>query len=396
MEKLAIHGGTPVRNNFLAYGKQNINEEDIQSVINVLKGDYLTTGPNVNEFEDSVKQYVGVNYAVAISNGTAALHAACFAAGIKEGDEVIVSSITFAASANAVLYCGGTPVFADINPKTYNIDIEDIRNKISERTKAIIAVDFTGQSVDIDAIVALAKKHNLIVIEDGAHSLGSEYKGEKVGVKADMTTFSFHPVKPITTAEGGMVVTNNRDLYEKIMLFRSHGITRDPEIMKENDGPWYNEQQILGYNYRMTDLQCALGVSQMKRLDSFIQRRREIVNKYYDELSEIDSIILPYEEDFSNSGWHLFVIQIRPEKLSVSRKEIFEALIGENIGVNVHYLPVYLHYYYQKLGYQKGLCPKSEELYKNIITLPLHPSMTNSDVENVITALKKVLVYYEK
>lgn len=396
MEKLAVFGGKPVRNNYLAYGRQTIDDEDIQSVVNVLKGDYLTTGPYVKEFEEKVAEYVGSKYAVAVSNGTAALHMACFAAGIKDGDEVIVSPMTFAASANAVLYCGGTPVFADIDPVTYNIDPEKIEEKITDKTKAIIPVDFSGQSVDMDRIKKIANEHELIIIEDAAHALGSEYKGRKVGSQADMVEFSFHPVKPITTAEGGIVTTNNEALYKKMMLFRTHGITRDFEVLQENHGAWYYEQQALGYNYRLTDVQSALGTSQMDKIEGFINRRREIVRLYNDAFKDLKEIVTPFESEFSNSGWHIYVIKIKPELLKVTRKEIFEALQAENIGVNVHYLPVYLHPYYRNLGYEKGLCPNAEELYDNMITLPLFPSMTNEDVNDVLTAVNKVIDYYRK
>lgn len=394
--KLAINGGTPVRKEYIAYGKQTVDDKDIEAVIKVLKDEYLTTGPYVKEFEERIATYVGSKYAVAVSNGTAALHMACYAAGIKEGDEVIVPAITFAASANCVLYCGGTPVFADIDPKTYNIDLKEIENKITKKTKAIIPVDYTGQSVDMDEIRKIADKHKLIVIEDGAHSLGSEYKGKKVGTKAHMTEFSFHPVKPITTGEGGIVVTNDEELYKKMLLFRSHGITRDKDLLTHNEGPWYYEQIDLGYNYRITDIQCALGISQMNKIDDFINRRRDIVEKYNEGFKDIKEIIIPYEADYSNSGWHLYIIKLDLEKLNCTRKEIFEALQAENIGVNVHYIPVYLHPYYQKLGYKKGLCKNAEELYERMITIPLFPKMTDNDVQDVIDGVKKVINYYRK
>lgn len=396
MDKLAILGGKPTRNTYLSYGKQTVDESDIQAVVDVLKGDYLTTGPFVKEFEDKVANYVGAKYAVAVSNGTAALHMACFAAGIKEGDEVIVSPMTFAASANAVLYCGGTPVFADIDPVTYNIDPDRIEEKITNKTKAIIPVDFSGQSVDMDRIKVIADKHDLIIIEDAAHALGSEYKGRKVGSQADMVEFSFHPVKPITTAEGGIVTTDSEDLYKKMMIFRTHGITRDQEVLNEYHGPWYYEQQHLGYNYRLTDVQSALGTSQMSKIDEFITRRREIVKQYDDAFKDLKEIVTPFEAEFSDSGWHIYVIKVKPELLTATRKEIFEALQAENIGVNVHYLPVYLHPYYRDLGYAKGICPNAEELYENMITLPLFPSMTNEDVNDVVAAVNKVINYYRK
>lgn len=326
MDKLAILGGKPTRDTYLSYGKQTVDESDIQAVVDVLKGDYLTTGPFVKEFEDKVANYVGAKYAVAVSNGTAALHMACFAAGIKKGDEVIVSPMTFAASANAVLYCEGTPVFADIDAVTYNIAPDRIEEKITDKTKAIIPVDFSGQSVDMDRIKEIADKHDLIIIEDAAHALGSEYKGRKVGSQADMVEFSFHPVKPITTAEGGIVTTNSENLYKKMMIFRTHGITRDQEFLNENHGPWYYEQQHLGYNYRLTDVQSALGSSQMSKIDDFITRRREIVKLYNDAFKDLKEIVTPFEAEFSNSGWHIYVIKVKPELITVTRKEIFEAL----------------------------------------------------------------------
>ena len=396
MNKLAINGGTPVRDTYLAYGKQKIDEDDINSVVKVLKGDYLTTGPIVSEFENSVAKYVGTKYAVAVSNGTAALHMACYAAGISEGDEVLVPAITFAASSNCVLYCGGKPVFIDIDPKSYNIDINKIKEKITNKTKAIIPVDFAGQSVDMDSILKIAEEYNLIVIEDAAHALGSEYKNEKVGSKAHMTEFSFHPVKPITTGEGGVVVTNSKELYEKMILFRSHGITRNSELMIENQGPWYYEQIDLGYNYRLTDIQSALGLSQIKKLDDFILKRREIVNKYNEAFKDLKEIVTPFENEYSKSGYHIYVLLLNLDKLKCGRKEIFEALQAENIGVNVHYLPVYLHPYYKKLGYKKGECPVAEDIYNRMITIPLFPSMNDKDIKDVIAAVKKVLNYYRK
>ncbi|MDR5659780.1 UDP-4-amino-4,6-dideoxy-N-acetyl-beta-L-altrosamine transaminase [Serpentinicella sp. ANB-PHB4] len=396
MDKLAILGGTPVRNQNLAYGKQSIDEEDIERVVRVLKGDYLTTGPYVKEFEEKVAKYVGAKYAVAVANGTAALHMACFAAGISKGDEVIVSPITFVASANCVLYCGGTPVFADIDPVTYNIDPKEIEKKITEKTKAIIAVDFTGQAVDLDEIRKIANKHKLFVIEDAAHALGSEYKGKKVGCLADMTAFSFHPVKPITTAEGGMITTNNKELYEKMMIFRSHGVTRDSSLLKQSDGPWYYEQLELGYNYRITDVQCALGSSQIEKIDDFIRRRRQIVSRYNQAFQNLKEITTPFEAAYSNSGCHIYVIRIKPKLLNATREDIFRALKAENVGVNVHYIPVYLHPYYRELGYSVGLCPNAERLYDEIITLPLFPKMTDQDIVDVINAVKKVIDYYSK
>lgn len=394
---LAINGGTPVRDKFLPYGKQVIDENDIKSVVNILNGDYLTTGPAVSEFEKKIADYVGSKYAVSVSNGTAALHIACLSAGIKEGDEVITTPMTFAASANCILYCGAKPVFVDIDKETYNINVNEIEKKITPKTKAIIPVHFTGQSVDLDPILELAQKYNLIVIEDAAHALGTKYKGKFIGSISDMTEFSFHPVKTVTTAEGGIITTNRKDLYEKLLLFRTHGITRNTEFMEnKNEGPWYYEQIDLGYNYRITDLQCALGITQMDKLDEFIKRRKELVGMYNEYLSKIDGVIIQKEEEFSDTSRHLYIMKLDLDKFKVGRKEIFEALLAENIGVNVHYLPVYLHPYYKKLGYEKGLCPNAEELYDSMITLPLYPGMSDDDFYDVINAVNKVLGYYRK
>ncbi|MDI3477376.1 MAG: hypothetical protein PWQ59_901 [Thermoanaerobacterium sp.] len=396
MDKLAINGGKPVRKTYLPYGRQWIDDEDIEEVIETLKSDYITTGPKIKEFEEKVAIYTNTKYAVAISNGTAALHAACFAAGIRPGDEVITTPMTFAASANCILYCGAKPVFADIDPQTYNINPEDIKRKITSKTKAIIPVHYTGQPVDIDEINKIAKQYGLIVIADGAHALGAEYKGKKVGSQSDMMTLSFHPVKHITTGEGGMILTNSKDFYEKLKLFRAHGITRDENLLTKNEGPWYYEQQYLGYNYRMTDIQAALGISQMNKLNKFLELRRKYAQMYNDAFKDIEELIIPYQLPYTNSSWHIYVLQLRLEKLKVGRREVYEALLKENIGVNVHYIPVYYHPYYQRLGYKKGLCPNAEHLYERIITLPLFPKMTEEDINDVIEAVKKVINYYKK
>lgn len=371
----------------IPYGRQTIEEDDIQAVVDVLRSDYLTTGPKIAEFEKMVADYVGAKYAVAISNGTSALHAACFAAGIQPGDEVITTPLTFAASSNCVLYCGGTPVFADVDLKTYNIDPEDIRRKITDKTKAIIAVHLAGQPCDMDEIHKIAKEHDLLVIEDGAHALGSVYKGKKVGTLSDMTTFSFHPVKPITTGEGGMIVTDNEELYQKMMLFRSHGITRDENLMTRNDGPWFYQQLDLGYNYRITDIQCALGCSQMKKLDRFLARRKEIVARYNEAFADCENIITPYQLPETESGWHLYIVQVK----NCDRKKVFESLREQGIAVNVHYIPVYLHPYYQEHGYKDVHCKNAEEVYSHIISLPLYPTLTEEQQQYVIETLKYVI-----
>jgi len=372
---------------FIPYGRQWIEQDDIDAVVDVLKSDYVTTGPAVEQFEKTVAKYVGAKYAVAIANGTAALHAACYAAGIGPGDEVITTPITFAASANCALYCGATPVFADIEEDTYNIDPKEIEKKITEKTKAIVAVHFTGQPCKMDEIHTIAKKHKLVVIEDAAHALGADYKGKRVGSMSDMTTFSFHPVKHITTGEGGMIVTNSKKLYDKLILFRSHGITRDAKKLVKNEGGWYYEQQDLGYNYRITDIQCALGTSQMKKLDKFVERRRAIAKRYDEAFKDIPEIICPVQAEGCNNSWHLYVIQVLGRK----RKNVFDDLRAVNIGVNVHYIPVYKHPYYQKNGYEKVLCPNAEQYYERAISLPMYPLLSEEEQEYVIEQVIKVV-----
>lgn len=398
MEKLAINGGKPVRENKIFYGRQWIDEEDIKAVVDVLKGDYLTCGPNVEKLERELEKYTKAKYAVAVSNGTAALHCACIAAGIGPGDEVITTPITFAASANCVLYCGATPVFADINPETYNIDPDSIRKHITSKTKAIVAVDFTGQAVEVEKIRAICDEFNLIFIEDAAHSIGTKFKGEQVGSLADITTFSFHPVKTITGGEGGACLTNNKKYYEKLLLAHTHGITHDENLMEDlpHEGPWYYEEISLGYNYRITDMQAALILSQLNKIDKFINRRKEIVKKYNDAFEQIPEIIVQKEIKESDTCRHLYIIRLDLEKLRCSRKEFFDAMSAENIQCQIHYVPVYWFPYYKKLGYTKGLCINAEEIYKSIISIPLYPKMTDKDVDDVINAVKKIVENYRK
>lgn len=364
--------------NYIPYGRQCIDEQDIEAVVDVLRSDFITTGPKIEEFESKVAAYCGAKYAVAISNGTAALHAACIAAGIGPGDEVITTPITFVASSNCVLYCGGTPVFADIDSETYNIDPSDIERKITKHTKAIIAVHFTGQPCDMDKITAIAKKHNLIVIEDAAHALGADYKGTRIGSISDMTTFSFHPVKHITTGEGGMILTNNSDLYQKLKLARTHGITKDSDNMSKCDGPWYYEQQTLGYNYRITDFQCALGISQMDKLDRFVEARRKIADTYDKAFKDCRNIITPYQLDGCNNSYHLYVIKVN------NRREFFDKMRAAGIGVNVHYIPVYTQPYYRSNGYQDVMCRNAEEYYDKAVSLPIYPELSAEEQQYVI------------
>lgn len=372
-------------NLYIPYGKQTIDDDDIKAVAEVLKSDFITTGPKVEEFERKVADYVGAKYAVAISNGTSALHAACFAAGIGEGDEVITTPITFAASANCALYCGAKPVFADIDKESYNISPADIKEKITDKTKAIIAVHFTGQPCEMDEIHKIAKENNLIVIEDAAHALGADYNGKKIGSLSDMTTFSFHPVKHITTGEGGMIVTNDEKIYERLKLFRTHGITREEKYLSKNDGPWYYEQIDLGYNYRITDIQCALGVSQMNKLDGFVAKRRMLVERYNKAFENISEIVTPKQIEGCNNSYHLYVIKVN------NRLDVFNKLRAVGIGVNVHYIPVYKHPYYQKNGYDKVYCPNAEDYYEHCISLPLYPKLIIEEqdyvIENVIKSV---------
>ena len=397
MEPLAVHGGKPVRDTPLGYGRQYVDEDDIARVVEVLRSPYLTTGPEIQKLEEKLCHLTGAKYVVAVSNGTAALHIACLAAGITSGDEVITTPITFAASANCALYCGANPVFADINPETYNISPEAIRGKITEKTKAVIAVDFTGQAVEFDAIRKICDEHNLVLIEDGAHSIGTKYNGKAVGSLADMTIFSFHPVKTVTAGEGGAVLTNSKELYDRLCLFRSHGITRDESLMEHPTGEgWYYEQVALGYNYRMTDFQAALLSSQLDKLEMFSKRRKEIVSAYDAAFSKIPEVSVQKEIPESDTTRHLYILRFYLSMLSATRREIFEALSAENIKCNVHYIPVYYHPYYQRLGYEKGLCPKAESLYEEMITLPLFYSMTDDDVSDVIAAVEKVVNYYRK
>lgn len=365
---------------YIPYGKQSLNERDIQAVVEVLKSDYLTTGPRIAEFEQKIAHYTGTNYAVAVSSGTAALHIACLAAGIGDGDEVITTPLTFAASANCVLYCGGRPVFADINPQTYNIDPVEIEKKITTNTKAILPVHYTGQPCDMEGIRKIAEEYDLAVIEDGSHALGARYREKRIGGLSDMTCFSFHPVKPMTTGEGGVVTTNSRELYERLLLFRSHGITRDPELLREHPGAWYYEQLELGYNYRITDIACALGISQMDRLEDFLQRRRELAERYNKAFFSVTGIQIQKQQEGAESGWHLYMIQVPKNR----RTQVFEQLQAAGIGVNVHYIPVYRHPYYRKHGYEGCYCPNAESFYERAITLPLYPALTNEQQDYVI------------
>lgn len=398
METLAVNGGKPVRSETIFYGKQWIDEDDVAAVAETLRSPYITCGPKVTEMEKCLEEYTGAKHAVAVSNGTAALHCACIAAGIGAGDELITTPLTFAASANCALYCGARPVFADVDLETYNIDPASIEERITEKTKAVVAVDFTGQAVDHKAIRAICDKHGLVFIEDAAHAIATKYNGRQVGSLADMTTFSFHPVKTITGGEGGAITTNNEEYYKKLVLAHTHGITHDADLMEEapHEGPWYYEQIDLGYNFRITDIQAALIVSQMKKLDMFAARRKEIVKKYDEAFKEMPEIIVQKEIPESDTCRHLYIIRLDLDKLTCTRREFFDAMSAENVQCQIHYVPVYWFPYYKHLGYEKGLCPNAEEIYKGIMSIPLYPKMTDQDVDDVIHAVKKVVENYRR
>ncbi len=376
----------------IPYSRQNIDERDIKAVEKVLRSDWLTQGPAIDSFERALAKKVGTKYAVAFNSGTAALHAAYFAAGIRKGDEVLVPAMTFAATGNAALYLGARPVFVDVHLDTGLIDLKDAAKKITPKTKAIVPVDYAGRPTDLAGVRSFAKKHGLVFIADGAQSLGAMYKGKPVGTQADMTMFSFHPVKSITTGEGGIIVTNNIEYYAKMMMFRTHGITKDPKkLMHQDYGAWYHEMHHLGYNYRITDVLAALGESQLKRLDTFIAKRRAIAKRYPSLLKNIPGIILPPADTKDNqSAWHLYAIRLVPE-IAHHRDEIFAELRKAGIGVQVHYLPVYLHPYYQKLGYKKGICPDAETFSFSEISIPLFPDLTKRDQQYVADTLRKAL-----
>lgn len=395
-DRLAIDGGTPVRETRLPYGRQWLDDDDIAAVVEVLRSDWLTTGPKVSEFERVFVDFVGAREAVAVSNGTAALHTAMYAAGIGPGDEVIVPPITFAASANCVGFQGGTPVFADVDPDTLLLDPAQVEAKITPRTKAIIAVDYTGQACDYDALRAITDRHGLTLVADACHAVGGSYKGRPVGSLADLSAFSFHPVKHITTGEGGMITTDDPDLAQRMRVFRNHGITTDHR-QREQQGSWFYEMVDLGYNYRLTDFQCALGMSQLYKLPGWVARRREIARRYDAAFAEMPAVGPLGARDDVSHAYHLYMIRLDLDQLQVDRARVFAALRAEGIGVNVHYIPVHLHpYYRERFGTGPGLCPVAEAAYERLITLPIFPHMSNDDVDDVIAAVDKVTHYYNQ
>lgn len=396
MQKLAIDGGEPVRQQTLPYGRQTIEQSDIDAVVAVLQSDWLTTGPKVDEFEADFAQFVGAKEAVAVSNGTAALHAAVAALGIGEGDEVIVTPMTFAASANCVVYQGGTPIFADVDPNTLLIDPEKVAEKITSKTKAIIAVDYAGQPCEYEALQKIADQYQLPIIDDACHAIGGTYQGKPVGSLADLNTFSLHPVKHMTTGEGGVITTNDSKMARKMRVFRNHGITTDHRQRSEV-GSFFYEMVQVGYNYRITDFQCALGISQLKRLPQWVTRRQEIARAYDAAFAGLEAVTpLAVRPDVSH-GYHLYMIQLELDRLTVDRAQVFQALRAEGLGVNVHYIPVHLHPFYKnRFGTDLGLCPVAEAAYERLISLPIFPLMTAPDVEDAVTAVYKVAEAYAK
>jgi perosamine synthetase len=393
-EALALHGGTPVRSTFLPYGRQSIDEDDIQAVFDTLRSDWLTTGPKVDEFEEAFAAWVGVRYAVTFSSGTAALHGAAFAAGIGPGDEAITSPLTFAATANCVLYQSGRPVFADITADTLNIDPEQVSHLVTSRTKALLPVDYAGYPAELAALLEIAERRGLTVIEDACHALGAEYRNRRVGSISHLTVFSFHPVKHLTTGEGGMVTTDNADFADTLRKFRNHGISSKARD-RQREGQWHYEMVLLGYNYRLTDIACALGSQQLTKLQANLDRRREIATRYTSAMRGVPAIIVPAVHRDSSPAWHLYPIRLDLPKLSAGRAEIFRALRAENIGVNVHYIPVHLHPYYRdRFGYKGGEFPVAEAAYESLISLPMFHRMSEEDVEDVIRSIEKVNLHY--
>jgi perosamine synthetase len=398
LETLAIHGGTPVREKLLPYGRQSLDDSDIQAVVEVLRSDWLTTGPKVGEFEEQFSAWVGARHAVSFSSGTAALHGAAFAAGLGPGDEAITTSLTFCATANCILYQGAMPVFADVSTDTLNLDPGEVSRKLpageSSRVKAIIAVDYAGHPAALTELGELAKTHGAFLIEDACHALGAEYRGKRVGGIADMTVFSFHPVKHLTTGEGGMVTTNDARLAETLRRFRNHGISSEARERQEA-GQWFYEMVLLGFNYRLTDIACALGLSQLTKLGPNLARRREIAARYTAVFRALPGLIPPSVRAEANPAWHLYPIRLDLAKRTVDRGQIFRALRAENIGVSVHYIPVHLHPYYRaQFGHRDGECPVAEAAYERLISLPMFHGMTDADVGDVVEAVSKVISHY--
>jgi perosamine synthetase len=393
---LAIEGGSPVRGTLLPYGHQSIDERDIEAVVETLRSDWLTTGPKVGEFEERFAACVGARHAVSFSSGTAALHGAAFAAGLKAGDEAITSPLTFVATANCVLYQGATPVFADVSRDTLNLDPERVAACITPRTRVILPVDYAGHPADLPSILELTEKHGLTVIEDACHALGAEQGGRKIGSRGHMTVFSFHPVKHLTTGEGGMVTTNDSRIAETLRRFRNHGISSEAR-QRQAASQWHYEMTLLGFNYRLTDVACALGLAQLERLDANLARRRQIAARYTTAFREIEGVIPPVVRSGVNPAWHLYPIRLDLARLSADRQQVFHALRAENIGVNVHYIPVHMQpYYRERFAYRGGEYPVAEDAYERLISLPMFHGMSDGDVEDVIHAVSKVAAHFAR
>ena len=389
-DRLAVDGGTPVRATMLPYGRQVIEDDDIAAVVEALRSDWLTTGPMVGRFEEAFAEYVGSRHAVAVSNGTAALHASMHALGITAGDEVIVPTMTFAATANSVVYMGGRPVFADVDPDSLLLDADRVEGLVTERTRAIAAVDYAGQTCDYDALRALAERHGIALVDDASHSVGATWRGAAAGTLADLNTFSLHPVKHFTTGEGGLVTTDDDELARRMRVFRNHGITTDHR-QREAQGSWYYEMQELGFNYRLTDFQCALGISQLRKVPGWVARRREIAQRYDEAFAGMPSIRPLSVLEHARPAYHLYVVRFDLKAIRLEKAQLFSALRGEGIGVNVHYVPVHLHPFYRRsYGTGPGLCPVAEKAYEEIVSLPIFPSMTDQDITDVIEAVRKV------
>ena len=386
--------------NFIPYGKQNINQQDIDAVIAVLKSDWLTQGPMIERFEQAVAAYCQVSYAVAVSSATAALHLSCLALNLESGDRFWTSPNTFVASANCGLYCGAKVDFVDIDPVTYNLSIDELEKKLilAEKNnclpKVIIPVHLAGQSCEMDRIYALSKRYGFKIIEDASHAIGGRYKNKFIGCCefSDLAVFSFHPVKIITTGEGGMILTNQEILYEKLMRLRTHGITRNPELMtKESRGSWYYEQLELGFNYRMTDIQAALGLSQINRLDEFVERRKFLANRYNELLQDLP-LILPWQHPDTDSSWHLYVIRLKLDKINKSHRQVFEELRQAGIGVNLHYIPVHIQPYYKQLGFKEGYFINSESYYQEVFSIHLYYGLEEENQNRVLDSLRECLI----
>ena len=393
-ERLAIDGGTPVRERLLPYGRQHVTEDDIRAVVDTLRSDWLTTGPGIPAFEEAFAAAVGSQHAVAFANGTAALHGAVFAAGLGPGDAGITTPLTFCASANCMVYRGATPLFGDIDPDTLNLDPQSVRERLIDDVRVIIAVDFAGHPADYNALGAIAREFDLTLIADGAHALGAEYQGQRVGSVADLTTFSFHPVKHIATGEGGMVTTNDADQAARMRRFRNHGITSEARD-RQSRGQWSYELFELGYNYRLSDIACALGQSQLARLDENVARRRAVRKRYDAALAHLPELRLVSEREHCRSAWHLYPVRIEPERLRADREQIFKALRAENIGVAVHYIPVpALAYYQSRFAIPTSDYPEAHRAYETLLSLPMFHSITDADVDDVITAVEKVIGHY--